>query len=85
MYVQVTGKPLWVRFKYIKLPDFCYGCKHLGHVLGACDLVVADGGASNLQYGAWLQASPLKSQQCFVEAELAEERKLFLAFHDHDT
>jgi len=77
----VAGKTLWIRFKYVKLPDFCYGCGRLGHVLAACDLVEAEEGHSNLQYGACLRASPLKSQRCSAEAELAEEKKLFSVFN----
>ena len=77
MYVQVAGKTLWIRFKYVKLPDFCYGCGRLGHVLAAYDLVEAEEGHSNLQYGAWLRASPLKSRRRSAETELAEEKKVF--------
>jgi len=82
MYVQVAGKTLWIRFKYVKLPDFCYGCGRLGHVLAAYDLVEAEEGHSNLQYGAWLRASPLKSRRRSAETELAEEKKVFSAFHN---
>ncbi|KAJ8426182.1 hypothetical protein Cgig2_017110 [Carnegiea gigantea] len=35
------SKPLrqGVKFKYVKLLDFCYGCGKLGHILANCDLV----------------------------------------------
>ncbi|KAJ8447861.1 hypothetical protein Cgig2_011996 [Carnegiea gigantea] len=36
--------------------------------------------ASELQYGAWLRASPLKSHRRNAKSELAEERHLFTAF-----
>jgi len=35
--VKVDGKSIWIiRFKYLKLPDFCYGCGFLGHTLKSC-------------------------------------------------
>ncbi|KAJ8448892.1 hypothetical protein Cgig2_030748 [Carnegiea gigantea] len=76
----IVGKPLWIRFKYVKLPDYCYGCGKLGHVLKGCDTIIADDGDPNLQYGAWLRASPLKSRRRFAEEELLEEKKFFTAF-----
>ena len=34
--VLLAGKPTWIQIKYVKLPDFCYGCGRLGHVLKGC-------------------------------------------------
>ncbi|KAJ8438736.1 hypothetical protein Cgig2_013782 [Carnegiea gigantea] len=31
--VKIDGKALWIKFKYLKLPDFCYGCEVLGHTV----------------------------------------------------
>jgi len=78
--VLLAGKPIWIQIKYLKLPDFCYGCGRLGHVLKGCDLVDEGSDVSSLQYGAWLRASPLKSRRRNAETELLEERRLFLAF-----
>ncbi|KAJ8420259.1 hypothetical protein Cgig2_008581 [Carnegiea gigantea] len=61
IYIKATNKQLWIRFKYIKLPDFRYGCSKLGHVLVGCDFVQVSKGDDDLQYGIWLCASPLKS------------------------
>ena len=36
--IQVDGKPLWIRFKYVKLLHFCYACSKLGHVYKGCVL-----------------------------------------------
>ena len=59
---------------------FCYGCGKLGHVLVNSDLVTEVKDEANLQYGAWLHASPLKSRHRNVETELIEERKFYMAF-----
>ncbi|KAJ8435872.1 LOW QUALITY PROTEIN: hypothetical protein Cgig2_028580 [Carnegiea gigantea] len=54
----VRGKTLWIRLGYVKLPDLCYGCGKLGHVLKGCDVVGdIDSDVSTLQYGEWLRAS----------------------------
>lgn len=37
----------------------------------------------DLQYGEWLWASPLKSRRRNLEAELREEKRLFLAFRNN--
>ncbi|KAJ8440217.1 hypothetical protein Cgig2_023982 [Carnegiea gigantea] len=37
--VKIDGMALWIKFKYSKLPDFCYGCGVLGHTLKACEVV----------------------------------------------
>ncbi|KAJ8422421.1 hypothetical protein Cgig2_003001 [Carnegiea gigantea] len=42
MYVKVDGKSIWIYFKFFKLPDCCYGCGKLGHVLKACEEVDSD-------------------------------------------
>ena len=80
--VRIGGKTMWIRFKYVKLPDFCYGCKRLGHVLKGCDEVEAEEDDPNLQYGTWLRASPLKSKCRNAASELMEEKRLFQAFHN---
>ncbi|KAJ8428090.1 hypothetical protein Cgig2_024802 [Carnegiea gigantea] len=71
---------VWVKIKYVKLPDFCDDCGMLGHVLNGCDVVDSDTAEENLQYGDWLWASPLKLRRRNADAEIKEEAKLFLAF-----
>ncbi|KAJ8443086.1 hypothetical protein Cgig2_030854 [Carnegiea gigantea] len=34
--VHINGL-VWVKIKYVKLPNFCYGCGMLSHVLKGCD------------------------------------------------
>ena len=71
--VTVAGKAMWIRFKFVKLPDFCYGCGRLGHTLKDYEIVVAEDDDPDLQYGAWLCASPLKFRRRNAEAGLLEE------------
>jgi len=77
----VADKPMWIRFKYVKLPDFYYRCGKLGHVLKGCDTIQAEESNSNLQYGAWLRASLLKSHRLQADIEILEETKLFSSLH----
>jgi len=80
----VRGKTLWIRLGYVKLPIFCYGCGKLGHVLKGCDAVGdVDSDVSTLQYGEWLQASPVKSKKNNMDSQKQEECKLFQAFQKH--
>ncbi|KAJ8437043.1 hypothetical protein Cgig2_025890 [Carnegiea gigantea] len=78
--ILIDKKPLWIRIGYVKLQDFCYGCGRLDHVYLGCDSYNSVGNESLLQYREWLQASPLKYQRRSPEAELREEKKLYLAF-----
>jgi len=50
--VKMEGRALWIKFKYLKLSDFCYGCGILGHTLKTCDVVDPKTPACELQYGA---------------------------------
>ncbi|KAJ8444308.1 hypothetical protein Cgig2_019866 [Carnegiea gigantea] len=80
IYIKIANKQLWIKFKYVKLSEFCYGCGKLGHVLINCDMVSKTEEESDLQYGVWLRASPLKSLRRNVETELLEEQKSYTAF-----
>ena len=48
----------WCPIQYEFLPNFCYGCGLLGHVLRECDYSLGKEGEQ--QYGDWLRASPAK-------------------------
>lgn len=52
MNVKVGNKAIWVYFRYVKLPEFCYGCEKLGHVLKACEEVDPNTPKEVLQYGS---------------------------------
>ncbi|KAJ8431515.1 hypothetical protein Cgig2_009752 [Carnegiea gigantea] len=72
---RVDIDPTWIRLKYVRLSDFCYGCGKLGHVLKGCETVEAEEGNPDLQY-----ASPMKPRRRNMESQLAEEKRLFTAF-----
>ena len=76
----VGGASIWIRLKYVKLPDFCYACGKLGHGYKSCELFSEEMMEEDLQYGSWLRASPLKSRRRNNEADLLEERKLMAAY-----
>ena len=76
----VGGATIWIRLKYVKLPDFCYACGKLGHGFKSCDFFSEGVSEDELQYGSWLRASPLKSRRRNNEADLLEERKLMAAY-----
>jgi len=59
--VRMEGQKIWIYFEYLKLPDFCNGCRKLGHTLKACKDVDPDTPVSTLQYGPWLRGLPLKT------------------------
>lgn len=44
----------WIPITYEKLPDFCYGCGKLGHVVKECDVHVPVSDTP-YQYGTWLR------------------------------
>ena len=71
---------MWIDLRFVKLPDFCYVCGMLGHVTKGCGLYNPSVAESDFQYGDWLRASPMKSRRRGAEAEIREERKLYLAF-----
>ena len=57
------GEDWWVRFKYERLPNFCYRCGLLEHDLKDC--TQKDGADENenrgeLQYGAWMRREPAR-------------------------
>lgn len=78
--VMLDKKPIWITFKYLKLPDFCYVCGRLGHVFKACELYGERMDENDFQYGLGMRASPMKLRRRNAEQELQEERRLVMAF-----
>ena len=57
------GESRWVHFKYERLPNFCYRCGLLSHVIRDCSESVGSNyqtDESQMQYGAWLRGEPSK-------------------------
>ncbi|KAM6577860.1 hypothetical protein CsatB_029697 [Cannabis sativa] len=53
---------LWLDYRYERLPDFCYECGIIGHVVDKCPTCLEkldDGKEPGLPYGPWLEGSPL--------------------------
>ena len=78
--VVLESRSMWIDLRFVKLPDFCYVCGMLRHVTKGCALYNPNLSDSELQYGDWLRASPMKSRRRGVEAKITEERKLYIAF-----
>ena len=58
------GVDWWVRFKYERLPNFCYRCGLLEHDLKDCtqkEESDKNGEMGELQYGAWMRGEPVRS------------------------
>ncbi|KAJ8434434.1 hypothetical protein Cgig2_025404 [Carnegiea gigantea] len=67
---------------YVKLPDFCYACGKLGHVYQGCALFDENIPETELQYGDFPRASPIKPKGKTVEANLMDERRLVHAIRN---
>lgn len=55
-------EPIWIRFSYERLPNYCYLCEKIGHQYKDCVIceqteVVED--LMKLPYGPWLQATSM--------------------------
>ncbi|KAK4422188.1 hypothetical protein Salat_1801100 [Sesamum alatum] len=60
MKLRSPNEELTVLFMYERLPNFCYQCGILGHLLKDCPLslnVGSNAEIESLQYGAWLRES----------------------------
>jgi len=68
MKVMMKGKPIWISFKYVKLPEFCYGCGRLVHILSIYEEAKEVDEDSDLPYGDWLHGSPIKPTRRNTEA-----------------
>ncbi|KAJ8441477.1 hypothetical protein Cgig2_008738 [Carnegiea gigantea] len=80
--VNVGGNPKWISFKYVKLPDFCYGCGKLEHVWRGCLNYKLDIDDSDLQYGVWMKGLPIWRRQWGMEDEYKEEKRQLLELRD---
>jgi len=78
LMLRMNNVPTWFKMKYIKLPNFCYACGLLGHVYRCCELYDARVPEAELQYGAWIRASPTKKKTKETEKEILQERQRLL-------
>ena len=76
----VRDSTIWIRLKYVRLPDFCYVCGLLGHTYQNCERYDERQEEEGMQYGSWLRASPLKPRRRSAEIEQQEEKRLLLAY-----
>lgn len=59
-----NGESLMVTFTYERLPNFCYRCGVIGHLLKSCriefeiEAISGDPQEETLEWGDWLRSSP---------------------------
>jgi len=80
--LKLNGTLSWFKMKYVKLPDFCYACGMLGHIYHRCELYNPDVPESDLQYGLWLRATPIKKKARDHERKILQERHRLLGLQD---
>ncbi|KAL2932148.1 Branchpoint-bridging protein [Bienertia sinuspersici] len=75
--MKIGGERIWVDIKIERLPGFCYAIGCLGHVLRECSAYDEEVPESELPYGTWLRASPMKTRNGGGKPEKDIENKLF--------
>ncbi|KAJ8434216.1 hypothetical protein Cgig2_029740 [Carnegiea gigantea] len=78
MHIKVDGKLKWINLKYIKLPDFCYMCRLLGHVYERCELYNGGTPETDVQYSPKIRGSPIRWKRRGTEDEWKEKRMKLL-------
>ncbi|KAM7476675.1 hypothetical protein LguiB_023918 [Lonicera macranthoides] len=66
-----NSDPLWIPFRYERLPIFCYGCGRIGHEKETCKFPKPDS-TMELIYGPWMKAIQIKSSGFFRETRKEE-------------
>ncbi|KAL8477833.1 hypothetical protein ACS0TY_029939 [Phlomoides rotata] len=73
IHMELQGnKKIWIKFKYGRLPSFCYICAMLGHMRRECDLGSGMEGLEDLPetrllFGEWIRASSMKKATVITE------------------
>ena len=76
--LKMNGESTWFKIKYIKHPNFCCACGMLGHVYKRCEHYDANAPDTELQYGEWITAPPVKKNAKELEKEILQARQWLL-------
>ncbi|KAJ8450462.1 LOW QUALITY PROTEIN: hypothetical protein Cgig2_002147 [Carnegiea gigantea] len=71
----MNGMPTWFKMKYIKLPGFCYAYGLLGYVYRRCVLYDSTIPKTDLQYGSWIRATPIKTKAKEMKRKFCKKDK----------
>lgn len=68
---------VWICIQYKRLPDFCYYCGRIGHVMKDCrDLTLEKGkDAENFQFGGWLRFQGSQPRKRRRASPIANEKE----------
>ncbi|KAL2921947.1 hypothetical protein RDABS01_013438 [Bienertia sinuspersici] len=77
--VAVKGGSKLVKFTYERLMDICHACGRLGHGYQQCDKYADRIPVSELPYGNWMRASPIRKRN-FGDHKKEEEKKICQEF-----
>ena len=85
LMLKVNGESTWFKMKYHKLPDFYYTCGMLGRIYRRCEHYDTNIPKSELQYGSWTRASPIKKKAKELKKEILQEGQKLLRLQDPNT
>lgn len=69
--IATKGGPKVIKFTYERLMNFCHACGRLGHSFQQCSSYDESIHVTELPYGNWLKASPIRNK--FMDAKAEEE------------
>lgn len=75
-----SRESIWVNFKYVRLPIFCYCCGKLNHDDKDCVLWISSKGSLRKEdqgYGVWLRASIEKPQRVQVVPAIKQDPRWY--------
>ncbi|KAL2905283.1 hypothetical protein RDABS01_003993 [Bienertia sinuspersici] len=75
--MKIGGEKIWVEFRMERLSGLRYVCGCLGHNMKECNDYDDETPESELPYGAWLRASPIKMHERGGNPEREVENKMF--------
>lgn len=79
-----NNRAIQVTFAYERLPNFCYFCGLLGHLVKDClacaDMIDEKGriDETKLEYGEWLHARPIQQENRYIGGSSGRSQHVFI-------